>query len=121
VTGSMVLMSSSLSSSWQAESLPDGLTAGNPRGYGHRRDGRGEQRRSPQSNHAEAATRSARATCNLVKPMNHAIINDRYIADEHHCVVEFEVDHPEHGRVPIVDVFDIDPAGEITRLAVYRR
>jgi hypothetical protein len=41
--------------------------------------------------------------------------------DEHHCVVEFEVDHPEHGRVPIVDIFDIDPAGEITRLAVYRR
>jgi hypothetical protein len=92
VTGSMVLMSSSLSSSWQAGSLPDGLTAGNPRGYGHRRDGRGEQRRS-----------------------------QRLRPDEHHCVVEFEVDHPEHGRVPIVDIFDIDPAGEITRLAVYRR
>ena len=48
---------------------------------------------------------------NLVKPMNHPIINERYIADEHRCVVEFEVDHPEHGRVPIVDIFDVDRAG----------
>ncbi len=58
---------------------------------------------------------------NDVKPMNAPIINDRYVADADRCVVEFEVDHPDHGIVPIVDVFDVDTAGEITRLAVYRR
>ena len=58
---------------------------------------------------------------NDVKPMNAPIINDRYVSDEGRCVVEFEVDHPERGRVAIVDVFDVDAAGEITRLAVYRR
>ena len=56
-----------------------------------------------------------------VKPMNAPIINDVYIADEERCVVEFEVDHPEHGIVPIVDVFTVDNAGLITRLAVYRK
>lgn len=56
-----------------------------------------------------------------VKPMNAPIINDTYIADEHRCVVEFEVDHPERGIVPIVDVFTFDERGQITRLAVYRR
>jgi hypothetical protein len=39
----------------------------------------------------------------------------------HECVVEFVVDHLEHGRVSIVDVFDIDEDEKITRLAVYRR
>ena len=58
---------------------------------------------------------------NEVRPMNHPIVNDRYIATESQCVVEFEVDHPERGRVAIVDIFDIDQNGEITRLAVYRR
>lgn len=56
-----------------------------------------------------------------VKPMNHPIVNDRYTGDEHRCVVEFEVDHPERGLVAIVDVFDVDDRGQITRLAVYRR
>lgn len=53
--------------------------------------------------------------------MNHPIINDRYVADKNRCVVEFEVDHPEHGRVAMVDIFDVDDSGQITRLAVYRR
>lgn len=56
-----------------------------------------------------------------VAPMNAPIINDRYIADETACVVEFEVDHPEHGIVPVVDVFTVDTSGQIARLAVYRR
>jgi hypothetical protein len=46
--------------------------------------------------------------------------NATYIADENRCVVEFEVDHPEHGIMPIVDVFTFDEDGRITRLAVYR-
>jgi hypothetical protein len=58
---------------------------------------------------------------NDVKPMNASIINDRYISAESACVVEFEVDHPDHGIVPIVDVFTVDTSGQITRLAVYRR
>ena len=53
--------------------------------------------------------------------MNASIINDRYISAESACVVEFEVDHPDHGIVPIVDVFTVDTSGQITRLAVYRR
>lgn len=56
-----------------------------------------------------------------VKAMNAPIIEDVYVADEERCVVEFVVDHPEDGRVSIVDVFDIDEDGKITRLAVYRR
>ena len=56
-----------------------------------------------------------------VKPQNAPIVNDVYTADEHRCVVEFEVDHPERGLVPIVDVFTVNAAGEIRRLAVYRR
>ena len=58
---------------------------------------------------------------NEVRPMNHPIINDVYTADARRCVVEFEVDHPERGPVAIVDVFDVDDQGQITRLAVYRR
>ncbi len=45
-----------------------------------------------------------------VKAMNAPIIEDVYVADERRCLVEFVVDHPEHGRVAIVDVFDIDRA-----------
>lgn len=56
-----------------------------------------------------------------VRPMNAPIIHDVYTADDERCVVEFEVDHPEHGIVPIVDVFTVDAGGLITRLAVYRR
>ena len=56
-----------------------------------------------------------------VKAMNAPIVEATYVSDEARCVVEFIVDHPEHGRVPIVDVFDVSPAGVITRLAVYRR
>ena len=51
----------------------------------------------------------------------HPIIHDRYIATVGQCVVEFEVEHPEPGRVAIVDIFDINHDGEFTRLAVYRR
>lgn len=56
-----------------------------------------------------------------VKAVNAPIVEDVYVADEKRCVVEFVVDHPQHGRVPIVDVFDVSGAGQITRLAVYRR
>lgn len=56
-----------------------------------------------------------------VKALRAPIIEDTYTADDRRCVVEFVVDHPERGRVPIVDVFDVDPGGRITRLAVYRR
>ncbi len=56
-----------------------------------------------------------------VKEMNAPIVDDVYVADDHRCVVEFVVEHPEHGSVPIVDVFDVDPEGRITRVAVYRR
>lgn len=56
-----------------------------------------------------------------VKEMNAPIVEDVYVSDAGRCVVEFVVNHPEHGRVPIVDVFDIDQAGLITRLAVYRQ
>jgi uncharacterized protein (TIGR02246 family) len=55
-----------------------------------------------------------------VKAMNAPIINAVYTADEARCVAEFQVDHPEHGIVPIVDVFSINDEGQITRLAVYR-
>lgn len=57
---------------------------------------------------------------NEVRTLNAPIVEDVYVANEHRCVVEFVVDHPEHGRVPIVDVFDVDDDGRITRLAVYR-
>ena len=56
-----------------------------------------------------------------VRPMNAPIVRDVYTADATRCVVTFDVEHPEHGVVPIVDVFDVDAAGEITRLAVYRK
>ena len=58
---------------------------------------------------------------NEVKAMNAPIVDDVYVADEDRCVVEFIVEHPEHGRVAIVDVFDVNVQGEISRLAVYRR
>ncbi|UTI64861.1 nuclear transport factor 2 family protein [Paraconexibacter antarcticus] len=58
---------------------------------------------------------------NEVKAMNAPIIEDVYVADSQRCVVEFVVAHPERGHVPIVDVFDVDHEGRITRLAVYRR
>ena len=56
-----------------------------------------------------------------VRSMNAPIVNDRYIGDDRRCAVEFDVDHPEHGLVAIVDVFTVDDDGRITRLAVYRR
>lgn len=56
-----------------------------------------------------------------VRAMNAPIVDNVYVADEQRCVVEFIVEHPEHRRVPIVDVFDVDHAGKTTRLAVYRR
>jgi ketosteroid isomerase-like protein len=56
-----------------------------------------------------------------VRPTNAPIINDRYIADDRRCAVEFDVDHPQHGLVAVVDVFTVNQHGEITRLAVYRR
>ncbi len=56
-----------------------------------------------------------------VKRMNAPIVEEVYTADEGRCVVEFVVEHPEHGRLPIVDVFDVDCDGLITRLAVYRK
>ena len=56
-----------------------------------------------------------------VKSMNAPIVDDVYVADEQRCVVEFVVDHPELGRVPIVDVFNVNRNEKITRLAVYRR
>ena len=55
-----------------------------------------------------------------VKAMNAPIINAVYTADDERCIVEFEVNHPEQGIVPIVDVFTIDQDRKITRLAVYR-
>ena len=58
---------------------------------------------------------------NEVRALNAPISEEVYVADEHRCVVEFVVDHPEHGRVPIVDIFDVDDDGLVTRLAVYRR
>ena len=58
---------------------------------------------------------------NEVRAVNAPIIEEVNVADEHPCMVEFVVDHPEHGRVPIVDVFDVDDDDQITRLAVYRR
>jgi len=56
-----------------------------------------------------------------VRAMNAPIVDNVYVADEQRCVVEFIVEHPEHRRVQIVDVFDVDHAGKTTRLAVYRR
>lgn len=58
---------------------------------------------------------------NEVRIMNAPIIEDVYVADRRRCVVEFIVDHPDRGRVPVVDVFDVDEHGRIIRLAVYRR
>ena len=56
-----------------------------------------------------------------VRDLNAPIIDDIYVADNQRCVVEFTVAHPERGRVAIVDIFDVDRVGKITRLAVYRR
>jgi hypothetical protein len=56
-----------------------------------------------------------------VKYQNRPIFNDRYYADGSTCVVEFEVDLGEDGTAAIVDVFTLNAAGEIARLAVYRR
>lgn len=55
-----------------------------------------------------------------VKAMNAPIIDAVYTADDQRCIVEFRVDHPEQGLLPIVDVFTVDDHGRITRLAVYR-
>lgn len=56
-----------------------------------------------------------------VKPTNRPIINDRYYVDGATCIVEFEVDLGGDGVAGIVDVFTLNEAGEIARLAVYRR
>lgn len=56
-----------------------------------------------------------------VKHTNRPIINDRYYAEGDTCVVEFEVALGDDRVAAIVDVFTINPDGEIARLAVYRR
>ncbi len=56
-----------------------------------------------------------------VKATNRPIVNDRYYADGPTCVVEFEVDLGDRQRAAIVDIFTVNAAGEISRLAVYRR
>ncbi len=56
-----------------------------------------------------------------VKRTNRPIINDRYYVNGATCVVEFEVDLGDGGVAGIVDVFTLNEAGEIARLAVYRR
>jgi len=56
-----------------------------------------------------------------VKHTNRPIINARYYADGDTCVAEFEVDLGDGKAAGIVDVFTLDAAGEIARLAVYRR
>ena len=56
-----------------------------------------------------------------VKANNRPIVNDRYYSDGPTCVVEFEVDLGDDQRAGIVDIFTLDDAGQISRLAVYRR
>jgi hypothetical protein len=56
-----------------------------------------------------------------VKRTNRPIINDRYYSDGNTCVVEFEVDLGDGDVAAIVDVFTLNDAGEIARLAVYHR
>jgi hypothetical protein len=58
---------------------------------------------------------------NHVKSKNRPIVNARYYADGLTCVVEFEVQLEEDQRAFIVDVFTFNEAGEIVRLAIYKR
>jgi hypothetical protein len=56
-----------------------------------------------------------------VKKINKPIINDRYYADGLTCVVEFNVQINEDELASIVDIFTFNEAGEIIKLAIYKR
>jgi ketosteroid isomerase-like protein len=58
---------------------------------------------------------------NHVKKINKPIINDRYYADGLTCVVEFNVQINEDELASIVDIFTFNEAGEIIKLAIYKR
>jgi hypothetical protein len=57
-------------------------------------------------------------------PMGATIHPVRFVADDPDCVLEFEattVDNPDEPRALSMEIFTVDEAGKITRMAIYRR